>query len=212
MDLVLFGIQGSGKGTLGKVLAEKYNLQIFETGSALRKLSQETTPLAQKVKSIIEAGHLVPTEVVMEIIEDFMNHLQPGSNVLFDGIPRKMDQAEAFDQLMQKHNRNFLGLLIDVSEEVAIKRLSTRRLCKNCKTVFPATYTQNTCEKCGGELITRTDDNPESIKIRLKAYFEETMPVIENYKKGSKMISIDGTENIEKVQILAFEALQGKFN
>ncbi len=210
MDIVLFGIQGSGKGTLGKALAEKYNLQIFETGSVLRKLSQETSPLAQKVKSIIEAGHLVPTEVVMEIIEDFMKNLKPGINVLFDGIPRKMDQAEAFDKIMQKNNRNFVGLLLDISQEIAIQRLTTRRLCKNCKTVYPAAYSNSKCEKCEGELITRSDDNPESIKTRLQAYFTETIPVIDKYKKEDKMIVVDGTKSIEEVQSIAFEALQGK--
>src|SRR5579883_1600694 len=177
MDIVLFGIQGSGKGTLGKVVAEKYGLVIFETGGELRKLSQENSELARKVKSIIEAGHLVPNEVVMEIIENFMNKLPAGKNVLFDGIPRKMVQAESFDTLMKKHNRDILGILVEVPEEVVIKRLMSRRICENCKTVYPASYTKEACEKCGGKLVTRSDDNPESIKTRIKAYHDETMPV-----------------------------------
>ncbi|MBI4231908.1 nucleoside monophosphate kinase, partial [Candidatus Peregrinibacteria bacterium] len=85
MDLILFGIQGSGKGTQGKILAERYGLKIFETGGALRALAQEDSELARKVKSIIEAGHLVPNEVVMEIVEDFMNKQEASSPILFDG-------------------------------------------------------------------------------------------------------------------------------
>ena len=199
MDIVLFGIQGSGKGTVGKAVAEKFGFKIFETGSALRALSQETSELALKVKSIIEAGHLVPNEVVMDIIENFMQGLQPGEKVLFDGIPRKMEQAESFDALMQKHGRDFTGIFIEVPDEVAVKRLLTRRICKNCKNVYPASYEEKTCQKCGGELITRSDDNPESIKNRLQAFFDETMPVIQHYQKMGKMKKVNGDESIEIV-------------
>ncbi len=199
MDIVLFGIQGSGKGTVGKTIAEKFGFKIFETGSALRQLAQETSPLAQKVKSIIEAGHLVPNEVVMDIIENFMEGLDAGAKVLFDGIPRKMEQAESFDQVMNKHGRDFRGIFIEVPDEVAVKRLLTRRICKNCKTVFPATYEKKTCEKCEGELVTRSDDNPESIKNRLQAFFDETMPVIQHYEKMGKMMKVNGDQHMENV-------------
>lgn len=207
MDIVLFGIQGSGKGTLGKFLAEQYGLEVFETGSELRKLSSENSALGQKVKSIVEAGHLVPNEVVMDIIENFMAQLPAGKNVLFDGIPRKMEQAQTFEALMEKLGRNFMGLFLEISEELAMKRLTTRRICKVCKTVYPAVYTQPTCEKCGGELGTRSDDNPESIKTRLQAYFDETLPVIEHYKKEGKMITVNGEPSIEEVNQAANQVL-----
>lgn len=207
MDIVLFGIQGSGKGTLGKLVAEKYGYSIFETGGELRKLSKEESPLGKKVKSIIEAGHLVPTEVVMEIVENFMQNLPAGTEALIDGIPRKIDQAEAFDTLMKKLNRNFKGILIEVSKDAALKRLSTRRICEKCKAVYPANYTKDNCEKCGGNLITRSDDNPESIKTRLQAFFDETMPVIERYKTANKMISMNGEISIEEARDQIFEVI-----
>jgi len=197
MDLVLFGIQGSGKGTLGKVVAQKYDFEIFETGSQLRQLSQETSDLAKKVKSIVEAGNLVPNEVVMDIIENFMKSLKPGKKVLFDGIPRKLVQAETFDALMKKLGRDFMGILIDVPEEEVMKRLTTRRLCEKCKAVYPAAYTKESCEKCDGKLVTRTDDNPESIRTRIRAYYTETVPVIDRYKKTNRMIVMNGNMNIE---------------
>ena len=226
MDIVLFGIQGSGKGTLGMAVAKKYGFVLFETGGELRKLSQEDSGLARKVKSIVEAGHLVPNEVVMDIIENFMNKLPAGKNVLFDGIPRKMEQAETFDALMKKHGRGMLGILIDVPEDVVMKRLMSRRLCEKCKTVYPAAYTgahgatakesgsagseaykEVTCEKCGGKLIPRSDDNPESIKTRIKAYYDETTPVIDHYKKMNKMLTMNGNLSIEEATKEIFKLL-----
>jgi adenylate kinase len=198
MDLVLFGIQGSGKGTLGKIIAAKLGFDVFETGNELRKLAGENSELGQKVKSIVEAGHLVPNDVVMDIIENFMKSLATGKRVIFDGIPRKLVQAETFDALMQKLGRQFTAILIDVPEEVAVKRLATRRICSKCKTVFPGSFTGDKCSNCGGELVTRTDDNPESIRTRVKAYYDETTPVIERYKKSNRLLVMNGNQSIEE--------------
>lgn len=211
MDIVLFGIQGSGKGTLGKAVAQKYGLEIFETGGELRKLSQEDSELGRKVKSIVEAGHLVPNEVVMDIIENFMKKLPAGKNVLFDGIPRKMEQARTFDALMEKYNRDVLCILVEVPEDVVMKRLMKRRICENCKSVYPAAYTKETCEKCGGKLVMRTDDNPESIKTRIKAYYDETMPVIDHYKEMDRMLAMNGDLSIPDAEKEIFKLLDGKF-
>lgn len=205
MDIILFGMQGAGKGTVGKAIAEKYKLQIFETGGALRALSQEDSELARKVKSIIEAGHLVPNEVVMEIVENFISKLPAGTNVLFDGIPRKVEQAESLNALLKKNGRTYRAVILDIKEESALKRLTTRRICKGCKSVYPVTFTGDKCTACGGELVTRSDDNPEAIQTRLKAYREETVPAIALYQDG--MIKIDGEPSIEEVEKLAFEAL-----
>jgi len=201
MDLIFFGIQGSGKGTLGKTVAAKYGMQIFETGAELRKLSQEDSDLGRKIKSIIEAGHLVSNE---EIVENFMKNGDHNSPIIFDGIPRKVEQANSLNVLLDKHARNYMGLLLDIKEETALSRLTTRRMCQVCKTIFPATYKENTC-KCGGELITRSDDNPEAIKTRLQAFKDETIPAIEIYK--DKLITINGEPDIEEVNLEAFSIL-----
>lgn len=205
MDLIFFGMQGSGKGTLGKSVAERYGMQIFETGSELRKLSQEDSELGKKVKSIIEAGHLVSNEVVMEIVENFMQTTNPDSPILFDGIPRKIEQAKSLNALLEKYHRNYRGLLLGINEETALKRLTTRRICKVCKTVYSADFTEQNCRNCGGKLITRADDNPEAIKTRLQAFNSETIPAIELYRE--KLIIIDGEPHIEEVKKLAFEVL-----
>ncbi|HCW32479.1 TPA: hypothetical protein DGH83_03225 [Candidatus Peregrinibacteria bacterium] len=211
MDLILFGRQGSGKGTQGKYLAERYNLISFVTGDELRKLAQENSTLGQKVKTIIEAGHLVSNEVVMEIIENFMLKFSENKNVLFDGIPRKPDQAQTFNTLMQRLNRDFIGVIFEISEAMAIKRLTNRRICEKCKTIYPATYEKPNCE-CGGNLITRTDDgNMESIKTRLTAYENETVPVIENYQAQNKIITINGEQSIDQVNEDTFAQLDPLF-
>lgn len=211
MDLVLFGMQGSGKGTQSKAIAEHCNLVIFETGAELRRLSSEDSELARKVKAIIESGNLVPTEVVMEIIADFLNRLPEGKSALFDGIPRSEDQKEQFDALMAKGNRPFKGLLIELTEEEAIKRLTTRRMCPACKTIFPAAYEQTTCEKDGSTLITRQDDTPDAIRVRLDTFLQKTVPVIEAYKAEGKMLIVKGEQSIEQVTSDVKEVLKADF-
>jgi adenylate kinase len=200
MDLIFFGMQGAGKGTLGKFVAKKYNLKTFETGGELRRLAQENSPLGQKIKSIIEAGKLVDNEVVMEIVEDFMKNLKQGENILFDGIPRSLKQAETLNKLLEEKNREYKAVLIDIKKETALQRLTTRRICKECKSVYPLAYDQERCE-CGGELITRADDNPEAIQTRLDAYEKETMPAIESYSEN--LVKIDGEPDIKEVERLA---------
>lgn len=202
MDFIFFGMQGSGKGTLGKAIAEKYNMQIFEMGGELRKLAQEDSELGKKVKAIIEAGHLVSDNVVMEIVENFMNNLKEGTNILFDGIPRKVDQAKLLNDLLDRHKRKYTGVLLDIKKETALYRLTTRRICKDCKAVYPVFYDKDSCEKCNGQLITRADDNEQAIKTRLEAYEQETIPAINMYKET--LITVDGEPQIEQVRENAF--------
>lgn len=212
MDLVFFGRQGSGKGTLGKFVAERYGLVTFVTGDELRKLASEESELGQKVKSIIDAGHLVSNEVVMEIIENFMKQLEPGKSVLFDGIPRKMEQAESFNALMEKLGREFKGVILEISNEIAIKRLTSRRMCANCKAIYPGYYKEEKCEECNGELVSRQDDsNMESIQNRLNAYENETVPVINMYKEQDKIIELNGEPSIEEVRDNSFPILDPLF-
>jgi adenylate kinase len=212
MDVILFGRQGSGKGTQGKLIAERYGLMPFVTGDELRKLAKEDSELGRKIKSIIEAGHLVPNEVVMEIIANFMQNIPAGKSVLFDGIPRKMEQADSMEALLQEMDRDFIGLQIEIAEDTAIERLTSRRVCAECKSVYPGFFKGDACESCGGELITRQDDsNMDSIQNRLTAYREETLPVIEAYQAKDKIIEIDGEPDITVVSEAVFTALDPYF-
>ncbi len=210
-NIVLFGIQGSGKGTQGKIIAEKYGYTIFETGGELRKLIASESELGNKIKAIVEAGNLVDTSVIMEVIENFLKNTPAETPVLFDGLPRKMDQKIAFDALMEKEKKDFAGVLIEISREEAIQRLTARRMCKNCKEIYPAFYADDTCEKCGGELEMRQDDsNLDAIENRLDAYMNETRPVIDGYIEEGKMIEINGEQGIEEVTADLISELESK--
>lgn len=199
MDYVLFGIQGSGKGTQGKILAQKINAAYFETGGELRKLAAENSQLGKKVKSIIEAGHLVPNEVVMEIVENFIENSGAARSIIFDGIPRNKEQNDTLENLLQKLKRQYTGIYFELSREEALSRLIKRRICSKCKEVYPAFYKNPVCGKCNGELVTRADDNADSIRTRLDIFYKETLPIIENWKSRGKMINIDAAPPIEVI-------------
>jgi len=209
MDYVLFGIQGSGKGTQGKFLAPKISASYFETGGELRRLSKEDSELGKKVKSIIEAGHLVQNEVVMEIVENFIKtNPNAGNPIIFDGIPRNGEQNGTFEALLNKMGRKYTGLYFELSKEEAENRLIKRRICSKCKEVYPAFYKEASCKKCGGELTTRADDNAASIKTRLDIFYKETLPVIEGWKTKGNMISLKGDAPIEDVTRELFQKLK----
>lgn len=208
MDIVLFGIQGSGKGTLGKAISEKFGYSYFEMGGQLRHLASEESDLGKKVKNVIESGQLVSNEIVNEILSNFINQTDPETAIIYDGFPRELGQAEMFENILKEKHRNFTGILVEIPEEVALKRLTTRRICKDCKTIYPADYNDDKCDKCGGELITRTDDNPDSIKTRIKAYTEQTMPVIKKFSQEDKMITMDGTPPIPQATQIIFEIVE----
>jgi adenylate kinase len=184
-DLVLFGMQGSGKGTQGKLLAERFGFSIFETGAELRKLMSEDSPLAAKVRPIVERGDLVPNEIVMEIIAHFIAGVDQNTAVLFDGIPRSMRQKETFDALLVAQKREMFGIFIDVPEHEAVVRLMARG---------------------------RSDDNEMAIRKRIENYQKETVPVIETYEKRGLLRRVNGLQPVEKVFLEMVETLEEENN
>lgn len=216
MDIVLLGMQGAGKGTQSRLLVEKYNLPLFETGAALRALASENSDLGQKVKSIIEAGHLVPNEVVMEIIENFLKSVPEGKSIVFDGIPRSIDQATMFAALMKRHGRPYACVIVTLSEQSALKRLTSRKMCimpdggKEPSRLDESSgkWLLANGKECPGELETRKDDTPEAIQTRIETFRRETMPVLEKYRKdGIMIIEINGEPSVEEVTRETFSKL-----
>jgi len=197
-NLVFFGIQGSGKGTQGAIVAKKFGMKIFETGGALREIIASGTTLGKKVKEIIERGDLVDNDIVMAVISEFLDNCGD-ELVLFDGIPRSMSQKESFDALLLEKGRKFVGILIDISEEEAKKRLLGRRLCSNCKKVFASNFEGDSCDDCGSELIRRSDDNEEAILKRIENFEKETMPAIKKYEEEGLLLRINGMQSIDEV-------------
>ncbi len=200
MEIILFGRQGSGKGTQGKILAERYALKVFEMGGALRSIISSGSELGNLIKNTVDAGHLVSDEIIMKVIKNFLSSEPKDQNILFDGIPRTMHQAEKLLELLDSYGRDAFALEIKISESEAIDRLTKRRICTRCKEVYPAFYKGKTCSECGGDLISRSDDsNLDSIHQRLKSFKIETRPVIEFFYKKDRLIEVDGEQNIPDV-------------
>ncbi len=175
-DLILIGIQGSGKGTQGKILAEKFGYKIFETGGELRKIAKENSPLGQKVKEITERGDLVPNEIVMEIVEHFFAQISPQTPVIFDGIPRSEVQRVSLEKLLADHGREFRALEVKISDQEAVSRLLKR-----------------------AELEGRADDNLETIQKRIQNFYNFTQPLLDEWRKSGKLVSVNGEREIEQV-------------
>ncbi|MBI5411927.1 nucleoside monophosphate kinase [Candidatus Peregrinibacteria bacterium] len=211
MDILLFGIQGSGKGTQGKLLAEKYGLTVFEMGGELRKMIQSGTSLGNQIKTIVESGQLVSAEVIMEVVESFLSHHPVDRPILFDGIPRTFDQARSLETLLRRHGRSYHGILIHISQDEAIQRLTKRRICSACKAVYPADYPKDVCETCGAALVTRADDNTASIQKRLENYNKETIPLVEHYRSQGLLTEINGAQPIPAVTQELFHKTESLF-
>ncbi|PIZ71244.1 hypothetical protein COY07_05365 [Candidatus Peregrinibacteria bacterium CG_4_10_14_0_2_um_filter_43_11] len=200
MDIILFGIQGSGKGTQGKLLAERYHLHVFDMGSQLRSIIESGTELGNKIKTIVEGGHLVDDDTVVEIAESFLRGISPDQSVLFDGIPRTQTQSEKLEALLKKYQRDVFALLIELSQETAIKRLTERRICPTCKAIYPGFYKQDVCADDQTPLVIRQDDSDlESVKQRLSHYENETKPVIQHFYDIDRLIKVDGEQIIPDV-------------
>ena len=177
MDIVLFGIQGSGKGTQARRLCTDFGYALFEAGGALRAIAASGTELGQSVKKHIDAGHHVPQDVIMEVVATFLAQLPGGKEVVFDGIPRNTGQKDAFDALMGNDEREFRCTELIVDEEAAVKRILGRA-------------------KREG----RADDaNEDAIRRRLALFHEKTQPVIDAYRAEGNMIDVDGEGTVEEV-------------
>ncbi len=178
MDLVLFGIQGSGKGTQARRLAEEKGYVIFEAGGELRRIAASGTPLGEQVKGFIDQGNLVPFEIIMEVVRSFVEELNgDGKQILFDGIPRDMDQREAFVAMMDALKRDYLCVHITVNEEEAVQRILGR------------------AKEQG-----RADDaSEETIRRRMALFHEKTEPVIRAFEAEDRVVEVDGEGSMEEV-------------
>jgi adenylate kinase len=177
MDLVFFGIQGCGKGTQAKKLVEEFKYTFFEAGGELRKIAEENSHLGDKVRSYINAGHLVPHDIIIQVVFNAIQSCPEGEKMLFDGIPRDEDQMTDFDRIMKEQGREFKCINIVLDEEVSFKRILSR-----------------------AEKEERVDDSDEKkIRRRMRIFHEETSPVIETYRKQKKVIDVDGTGKVEEV-------------
>lgn len=206
MNIILLGPPGAGKGTLSSKILDRNNAVQIATGDIFRYNISNKTELGLKAKSYMDRGDLVPDELTIDLVWDAYDKLEENEDriVLFDGFPRNLDQAKALDEGMAKRNTEISQVVyFDVDDKILIERITGRRVCEDCGATFHIKFNKpkedGVCDKCGGKLIQRNDDNEETVKNRISVYNDHTSPLIEYYKKAGKLVKIDGAKTPEEV-------------
>ncbi|MBW6440555.1 nucleoside monophosphate kinase [Patescibacteria group bacterium] len=207
INIIIMGPQGSGKGTQARFLAEKYDLQIFETGSILREIAKQDTKTGQKINEIINIkGDIVPWDFMKEnILRQKIDQLDKDRGIIFDGTPRILEEAEFWNKKLPSVDRKIDYIFyIDVSKEESMRRISSRKLCK--KNAHPLivgkdlSEEESKCPICGSDVYRREDDAPEKVLNRLQWNEKNMKPVIEYYKQKKMIIRINGERPIEEIK------------
>jgi len=204
MRIVLLGAPGSGKGTQAKLLVEKYKIPQISTGDLLRAAVAAGTELGKKAKAAMDSGHLVADDVVLGMIQERLAKPDARGGFILDGFPRNIPQAQALDAMLARLGQPLqLALLVDVDLEVLMKRLTGRRTCGTCGAIYNIYYTPpktpGKCDKCGGMLQHRSDDNETTVRNRLKVYEEQTAPLVSYYKAQGKLRTARGVGSINDI-------------
>lgn len=209
MNLILLGAPGAGKGTQAEVICDKLSIPAISTGNIIREALAKGTEMGVKAKSYIDAGQLVPDEVVIGIIKERLAKDDCQKGFILDGFPRTIPQAEALDAM---------GIVIDkvidieVPDEKIIKRMSGRRVCSKCGASYHLEYKkpakEGVCNVCEGELIQRKDDHPDTVLDRLNVYHEQTEPLKDYYSKAGLLKVVEGQEEVADTTALTLKALE----
>jgi len=209
MRLILLGPPGAGKGTQAEVLVKKLNVPQISTGDILRNAVKQGTPVGLEAKKFMDAGDLVPDDVIIGVVKERLTEDDCKNGYIFDGMPRTIAQAEALDSQGVAIDA---VLLIEVPDEVLLKRLGGRRTCPNCGNIYHIETKKpdkdGICNDCGTELIIRKDDEQETIKNRLQTYHKETAPLIDYYREQGKIKDVGGEYNIQSQTAEVFKVLK----
>lgn len=198
MNIVLLGAPGAGKGTQAAKLVEECGLCHISTGDILRAAVKNQTELGMKAKGFMDAGELVPDDLIIDLMKERFQQPDTEKGVILDGFPRTTMQAVALDAMMVELGRPLdAALLIDVDPEIIVKRLTARRMCKECGYIGNAA--DAACPKCGGEMFQRDDDNETTVRNRLDVYATSTSPLIDYYTGCNLLVSIDGDRHPDDV-------------
>lgn len=207
MNLILLGAPGAGKGTLAAYLIEKMGVPSVSTGNILREAIANNTPLGMKAKQFMDAGQLVPDQLVIDLLKDRIAQDDCKNGFILDGFPRTIPQAEELDKIANID----CALSLEVPDEVIEGRMTGRRVCLKCGATYHIEANppkkENTCDNCVEALHIRKDDHADVVKNRLATYHEQTEPLKDYYGKQGKVKSIDGTQGIEETKRLAEQAL-----
>ena len=209
MNLILLGAPGAGKGTQAEKIVEKYGIPAVSTGNMIRAALKEGTEMGLKAKAYMEAGQLVPDDVVIGIIKDRLAQKDCENGFILDGFPRTIPQAQALEDMGVRIDK---VLDIEVPDEKITARMSGRRVCSKCGNSYHLLYKkpaeEGVCDACGGELVQRKDDAPETVSARLKEYHEMTEPLKDFYRELGKLVVVEGQEEVADTTALVFKALE----
>lgn len=209
MHIILLGAPGAGKGTIAKMLVEKYGIVQISTGDILRQAVKEGTEVGKKAAEYMNTGKLVPDSIIMDIIEERIAKPDCAKGFIFDGFPRTIPQAEELAKLFAKKNMAIDAIInLEVPEDVVLRRLTSRRTCSNpgCQAIYNI-YTMppkkdGICDKCGSKLVQRDDETEEAIRVRLETYYEKTQPLIDYYQHNNAYFavpSLDAQETFDAI-------------
>ncbi|WP_144557940.1 adenylate kinase [Bacillus pumilus] len=204
MNLVLMGLPGAGKGTQAERIVDDYGIPHISTGDMFRAAMKEETQLGLEAKSFIDKGELVPDEVTIGIVRERLGKNDCEQGFLLDGFPRTVAQAEALEDILKELGRTIDYVInIKVDKDALMERLTGRRICKNCGATYHLVFNppakENVCDKCGGELYQRADDNAETVSTRLEVNLKQTEPLLNFYSEKGYLANIDGAKHINDV-------------
>ncbi|RBW67776.1 adenylate kinase [Bacillus taeanensis] len=204
MDLVLMGLPGAGKGTQAEKIVEKYGIPHISTGDMFRAAIKGETPLGKKAKEYIDAGNLVPDEVTIGIVRERLGKDDCKEGFLLDGFPRTVAQAEELENILSEMNRTIDYVInINVDRNKLMERLTGRRVCRNCGATYHVVFNppkeEGVCDKCGGELYQREDDNEKTVGTRLEVNIKQQQPLLDFYEEKGYLQNISGDQDINDV-------------
>lgn len=210
VKLIIFGAPGSGKGTYASRLKERLNVEVIATGDLFREMIKLDTPLGRKVREYVEKGLLVPDDITLEVLKENLAKIPKGKGFILDGYPRTLWQAQALDENVKID----AVIHLVVPDWVIIERLSSRRICQNCGTIYNLLFLKPKndmiCDKCGGPLYQRPDDTPEVIKKRIEVYEKQTQPLLDYYKsKGVPFVEAKCEKLETPPEAIVAEILKG---
>lgn len=204
MNIILLGPPGAGKGTQAEMIKASYPIIHISTGDMFREAVGNSTVMGLEAKKYMDAGQLVPDDVTIGVVEERLSQPDCNSGFLLDGFPRTIPQAEALDKVLAKMGKKLdIALEITVPDAILIGRMAGRVSCNKCKAVYNTQYNPSAvagiCDKCGGELIQRSDDKEETVKNRLKVYAQQTQPLLQYYEKAGALKTLDGNRDSKEV-------------